>query len=424
MSNHLAVATVTAALGETIQEALDRDVTGAKVQVGRPDAALGQNGHTVVTLFLYQVTPNAAYRNTNLPYRGSSAVPIARPMVALDLHYLLSFYGDAATFEPERLLGATVRALEERPLLQRAILEKVIQNNPEELGEADLHQAPNLVRAQPASLSLEEMSKLWSVFFQVPYALSVAYQCTCVMVEADVEPRQPLPVSRPSLTLFPLTGPRIEAIEAVEGATFPIVWGGTVRIRGQRLGMSELALRVGTTDVVMDETTFRDGAIEMPLDAATFGGVELPAGIHAVRTVLPPPAGAPSHLERTSDSAPMVLRPTLTVAADAVNLVAPQAGQPRNGSLKVSFSPVVGAGQTVKAFLDERTTESPRSYVLEHADEAALPSATLTFLFNEVVSGTYLLRAQVDGVESAPTLGTDPDADDYRHIIGPEVTIA
>jgi hypothetical protein len=423
VSNHLAIATVTAAFGETIQEALNRDVAGAKVHIGRPDGTLGQNGQTAVSLFLYQVRPNGALRNSHLPYRGAGPGVISKPMVALDLHYLLSFYGDSTTFEPERMLGATVRALEERPLLQRSVIEKVIQDNPQELGDSDLHEAASLVRAQPSSLNLEEMSKLWSVFFQVPYVLSVAYECSSVMVEADTSARQPLPVTRPSIAVFTMGGPRIDAVEAIEGAGHPILWGGTVRLTGQRLTMTDLSLRLGDTDVTMSETTQRDGTIELPLTAAAFGGVELRAGLHLVRAVLPAPAGAPSHLERTSDAAPMILRPSVSVAADAVTITSVDPGAPRDGTMTVSFSPAVVEGQEVRAFLDERVASSPASHVLEPQAPSSYPAAALTFAFSGVAAGDYLLRAHVDGVESAVSFVTDASAADYREISGPEVTI-
>lgn len=36
---------------------------------------------------------------------------------------------------------------------------------------------------------LEEMSKLWSVFFQTPYSLSIGYRASVVSIEADERPR-------------------------------------------------------------------------------------------------------------------------------------------------------------------------------------------------------------------------------------------
>jgi hypothetical protein len=46
------------------------------------------------------------------------------------------------------------------------------------------------VKLTPISLSLEELSNLWSVFFQVPYALSVAYEAAAVLIEPGT-PREP-----------------------------------------------------------------------------------------------------------------------------------------------------------------------------------------------------------------------------------------
>ena len=420
MSNHLAIATITAALGETIQEALTKDVAGATVHVGRPEVSLGENGQSVVALFLYQVSPNGAIRNAHLPYRGAGPALIAKPIVPLKLHYLLSFYGDAATFEPERMLGAIVRVLEERPLLRRPVIEKVIADNAELTGSDLLEDAT--IRAQPASLNLDELSKLWSVMFQVPYVLSVAYECSTVVVEADVTERQPLPATRPAIAPYPVGGPRIDSIESLVGRGFPLTWGGTARLTGQMLNAPGLGLRVGGADVVMTETVFRDGAIELPLTDAAFGGVELAAGVHTVQTTLPPPPGVPPHLERTSDRVPLLLRSLLTLPDSAVTITSPPAA-PRDGTLDVTFSPAVIDGQDVRLLLDQRVTASPASYVLAAQVPAVFPASTLTFPFAGVVDGTYLMRAQVDGLQSAVSLGNDPSASDYRHIVGPEVVI-
>ena len=45
-------------------------------------------------------------------------------------------------------------------------------------------------------MNLEELSKLWSVFFQTPYALSIAYQASVVLIEPDLEPIDAAPGAR------------------------------------------------------------------------------------------------------------------------------------------------------------------------------------------------------------------------------------
>ena len=75
-----------------------------------------------VNMFFFQVTPNAALRNDDLPLRRSDGTLSTRPRAAVDLHYLFTFYGDESTYEPERLLGCVVSALHARPALARADL--------------------------------------------------------------------------------------------------------------------------------------------------------------------------------------------------------------------------------------------------------------------------------------------------------------
>ncbi len=91
----------------------------------RPDAATPHPAPTV-NVFLYQVTPNVAWRNADLPTRRRSGQPLRRPRAALDLHYLLTFYGEESKLEPERLLGSVVRQLHERPVLTRKLIERTL----------------------------------------------------------------------------------------------------------------------------------------------------------------------------------------------------------------------------------------------------------------------------------------------------------
>ena len=92
MSNYLAIATVTAALQTKLIKAAEV-FDGAVVTTSRPN---GNDGAVTpaINIFLYQVIPNAAYRNCDLPTRRSDGHLAQRPQAALTLHYLLSFLGD------------------------------------------------------------------------------------------------------------------------------------------------------------------------------------------------------------------------------------------------------------------------------------------------------------------------------------------
>ncbi len=129
MSNALAIATVTATLQQLLQTALPASsgVSGALVKNVRPDDQ-GNLPAVGVNIFLYQVSPNPAWRNADLPTRRADNTLLRRPQAALDLHYLLTFYGEDATLDQQRLLGATALYLHANPVLARTDIRNV-QNN-------------------------------------------------------------------------------------------------------------------------------------------------------------------------------------------------------------------------------------------------------------------------------------------------------
>src|SRR5574337_779066 len=194
MSNYLAIATVTAALGRIVQAAAESSGVGSVgLDFGRPTAPGDGQTPRKVQVYLYQITADAALRNSDLPTRGPDGKLVGRPQAALDLHYLLAFYGSQQTLEPERMLGAVARNLHARPLLSRQAIQDAISNHPE-LNGSNLADAIDRVRFTPAAISLDELSKLWSVFFQTPHALSVVYHAIAVLIEAEESGPSALPV--------------------------------------------------------------------------------------------------------------------------------------------------------------------------------------------------------------------------------------
>src|SRR5262249_39700964 len=152
-------------------------VPNAMVGFSRPDAGNGEQQAPLVNVYLYQVTPNAAYTNTDLPARRSDGTLVKRPQTALDLHYLFTFHGNEDQLEPQRLLGAVASVLHSQPFLSRDAILKAGQFFGF-LADSGLENQVERIRFTPTALSLEEFSKLWSVFFQVEYNLSAAYQAS------------------------------------------------------------------------------------------------------------------------------------------------------------------------------------------------------------------------------------------------------
>ena len=196
MSNYLAIAAVTATLRKILTEAVSKDVPNAKIKTVRPDSLGNGNQETGINIFLYQATQNTRFRNEDLPTRRANGTLNKRPLVALDLQYIFTFFGDDSLLEPQRLMGSAVSSLHTRPVLTRDAINAAIKDSQyanTKLDTSDLAEQLESIKFTPLPLNLEELSKLWSVFFQTPYSLSISYQGSVVLIESDVSPSEALP---------------------------------------------------------------------------------------------------------------------------------------------------------------------------------------------------------------------------------------
>jgi hypothetical protein len=186
VSHSSAIAAVTAVISSRLTKVLE-SISGLSATVShtRPGTVNAFASKVGVHLFLYMVTPHAALRNNDLATRDSSGKLVQRPTAALDLHYLLSFVGSDLELEPQKMLGAITVDLHANPMLtvdeiKAATLGTVF-------AASRLEQQIERVRLVGEAINLEEFSKLWSVFFQTQYLLSVAYKASVVLLEADVD---------------------------------------------------------------------------------------------------------------------------------------------------------------------------------------------------------------------------------------------
>ncbi len=395
MSNFLAIATVTATLTNVLQAAISADVAGSKVTRTPPDSQPGATRPASVNLFLYQVTPNAAYRNEDLPTRRNGVV-VTRPQAALDLHYLITFYGDEKTYEPQRLLGSVVRTLHEQPYLTRQDIRKAVLDPPfnDPNNPSNLADQVELVRFVPTSLSLEEMSKLWSIMLQAPYVLSVMYRASVILIDGQELPQPSLPVRVRNLYVTTLRYPSLDAVTSNDGSDKPILAGGTILITGRQLQGQATLVRVGGQDIT--PATASDTGITVVLPATMQAGAQ---GLQVVQTV--PPLTFPTV---ESNVAAFVLRPAITPT------VATAAG------ITLTVSPPVRAGQRVVLLVNETMGTTPSSYSFVPAPPQA-DTASLAIPISGVKAGTYFVRLQVDGAESP--LDLDPASPTF----GPKVVI-
>ncbi|MFF8353354.1 DUF4255 domain-containing protein [Streptomyces chartreusis] len=204
MSNALAIAHVTQALALLLASNVGPEFDEAvKVEPHKPPTE--PPDYPTINVFLYQVTPNTSMRNNDLPTRASDGTLVKRPAAALDLHYVISAYGDETTLVGQRLIGSVVRTLHEIPVLPKDVIEET--GHLPHLAGSDLAEATQRVRLTPTVMDIDETSKLWGMLHQTPYALSVVYQATLVLIDGREQPVPAKPVERPEVRVLPFGAP-------------------------------------------------------------------------------------------------------------------------------------------------------------------------------------------------------------------------
>ncbi len=411
MSDFRALAAVTLSLQDILQTAVNS--LGAVTRTGRPERPSTGTSGPIVNIFLYQVAPNPQWRNSDVPTRRADGTFVQRPRTALDLYYLLSFFGDESEQVPELMLGAVVAALTANPapLAPTGIVQR--PGGPFS-PRAELVQAPGPPSYVPIALTLDELSKLWTMF-QIPYALSAVYKASAVLIDSTVPlPGPVLPIRRMALSVLPSsTRPRIDAIEPTVIDDAP---GTTFEIRGAELGGSastvRLASAISGAELAVPPSSMAPGAITVALPSGLAAG---PVSVRVVQT------STRTDHSAESNPAAVMLRPRIdgapSYAADAPSLPQP--------AILVPVSPAVVAGQQVSLYLDSTASTSPSEPPAGYSVSflASVESKRLVFSAEGIPAGTYLVRIAVDGATSTLVLDEDPTSPTFGRYAAPTVVV-
>lgn len=395
MSNTLAIAAVTAALQRLLNQYVPQNLPPdlpaefnpgeLRVTTRAPDKARNGTANQL-NLFLYQTVINGGLRNLDMPGRsrpGEQAVP----PLALDLYYLLTAYGrENDELNAQILLGQAMRILHDHALLGADELRTALPGS-------DVHDQIERVRIRVQPLSVEELSKLWTVF-QTNYHLSVAYQVAVVLIESRRAVRAALPVlergvgDRGPVAQANLDVPYPQLFEARPASADPSLEpGGQLVLRGQRLEPA-----VGTSVQVRLTHLRLETTIERPVDP---GGTadevrfSLPAnepliwrpGFYRVAAILQP---AGETQQRATNEVALSLAPVfsaVTVTRDGAAAV-----------IELQVNPAVAASQPTALLLGDR--EVPAQAF------GADPTQSLRFRAEDVAPGDYFIRLRIDGVDS------------------------
>ena len=468
MSSALAIASVTVVLKDLlnnglIDQGLASTVGNVTVTALSPDRidVTTLNQQSQLNLFLYQVTPNAAWRNVGLPSRDARGERTSNPPLAIDLHYLLTAYG-ALEFHSEILLGYGMQLFHETPVLTRTAIRTALApptpvaaggTLPPELRTlftSELAEQVEQIKISPETLNTEEISRMWTAF-QAHYRPTAAYHVSVVLIESKRSTKSPLPVRERLLYVVPFKQPQILQVNSQQTAGGPILSGQPILpgqnlvLEGQGLRDDQVRVEIGGIDAPVLAANVTDARIIVTIPAT------VRAGLQGVQVIHPRFMGDPptAHRGVESNLAAFVLRPRI----EAISVSNPQvvSADLRSADVTVQFTPAREAilldpqpdgtpaaplqrylllmnafnpiGSPPASPLQPAKSESysfaaPSAIPLSPPSGPVGPTNLITFNVKGVRAGTYLARLQVDGADSS--LITDASG----QFAGPLVTIS
>ncbi len=412
MSSPDALATVTATLRHLLSGA------AATVSTKPPSVArVGENGEQI-NIFLYSTHYNPAFSNFPIPGEARSGEN-AHPPLPLVLKYLITAYGaNDDDISGQQLMGRAMSILHDHPLLGRSDIEGITP-------DSGLQQQIERVRITPDTLSLDDMSKLWSSFQSAEYRLSTGYQVSVVLIESTRTNSAPLPVLKrgeqdrgANVTAAPAP--------AISGLRFPnqkpgAEFGDLITILGEHLASDDIVIRfqhpllvdplnpsiLKPIDVLPEpDRRETEMAVKLPTQADDADvGSKWPAGFYSVALSVKRPE-LPAF---TSNSLALPLSPKI-VSVD------PDTAPAGDVELTIECLPQIWPDQRVLLLFGDRTIKADS--IVTPADPSAL--TTLTFTVENAVARVtpYILRLRVDGADSIPVdfSGETPKFDDNQKV--------
>lgn len=403
MTNALGIAAVTSSIRWVLERALQvphpGPVGGAIVTTLRPDRLTDTDlvSSPGINVYCYEVRPNHASNLSDLPTRRPDGSITQRPTTALDLHYLITCYGEDDSLDSQRLLGRAALALAVNPVLTGEVITSAVTAYQDDdptsfLDEVDLANQVDRVTVAPRTLSTEEISRLWTML-ATPYQLSLTYTASALLLEADVAPRTVLPVRERSLTVNASGRPLLVEVDGGAADRSAQV-GSTLVLRGTGLlgpSGTTTVVRVGGVDVAPDPGA-TSTELRAVLPAAVRGGI---AGVQVVH-IEPSDGTEPARVAGSSGVLPLVVRPVVTpsVTATEVSLAVDPPLRPLQRA-SVVLTGLTASGTSPTDMLTFRFDPVPAG---------GPDQATLTIPTGEVPAGDWLVRVSVDGVDSLPSL--------------------
>ncbi|NJK65172.1 MAG: DUF4255 domain-containing protein [Microcoleus sp. SU_5_3] len=399
--------------------AIQEEVYGARVTTDRPNKKESGLTESCLNIYLYMVQQNTAYRNSDSSLRRPKGELVKRTQSALDLRYLFSFHGNDIEFEPQRMLGCVIRTLQDVfTITPEMIRDTLADPTSGVLAGADLPDQIEPIHISPIDISVEDMSKIWSVFFQTPYSLSTAYKGSIVLIEGEAPGTRALPVRDRRSLVMPFSQIFIERIVSQTGKLEPIFADSTLLIIGRNLQESTTLVRIGGVEIEVQPTNNTEIIFPLslvPPDLLRFGAQSLQVVHPGPRLHLVGPyQGIESNL------AAFVLRPT--IKSVQVYQVRVSGNNTYSAEVTLTLNLPVDKGKIVALILNEWSIESPVAYIFKTSIRRE-EEMEITIPVQKVKAGDYLVRVQVDGAESPLIYDTDSTSPTFNWYVSPRITI-
>ncbi|MDF2388911.1 DUF4255 domain-containing protein [Nostoc ellipsosporum NOK] len=389
MNSSFSIAACTVAIADRLHMFIGDAVPGARVTTLNPGSEALRTGDPFVNLYLFRTTRNGFVSNNDLPTRGPLGGAKNSPVLKLDLDYMITFFGDDARLDPQRLLGLVAGGLNAEPYIPRDMLRAAVASTPWLGGGTGSQELPrDEIVVTPLNMAPDAMARLWSEFVNVPYQLTQLYTAMPIAIEYRLPVEPVLPVRRIGLRALPSRSIVIVDIVDANDPDLPISGGCTLAVRTPnpaQPGLSVLLNGIAAKDVTSGFDAQGHAALLLPLTSAQ--PAPLAFGNLTVKLVKHGPDGKDIEAESP---------------AFATSIVPGFAGPPAIGAdgkqLDFTMALPVPAQASATALLFARGAKST-SYKIPCLPRAAATAALAAPLAG-VSPGEYLVSIEVDGIAS------------------------
>jgi hypothetical protein len=163
-------------VSQTLLDLLKNKLTDVNIDLRSPK----DPASNLLTLFLYKVLENPYLKNSDdiidQTTASGSLVQRTKPLI-VDLYYLLTAHSGSGVLEAHRALSRAMRVFYDNGIIRGSLLRTL---DPQRGLTAD-----SLLRVTLNPITMEDMTRIWSVFPDTPYELSVTYLVTPVAIESE-----------------------------------------------------------------------------------------------------------------------------------------------------------------------------------------------------------------------------------------------